>query len=54
MDYLYGKLNKLVEAQNYNFASSDGTVSVSSNSNGQKEVDLSVNTQYIVTLKQIK
>lgn len=52
MDYIYGSLNKLIELQKYKFTSSDDTISTSINSDNQ--VDLSVNTQQIVTLKQVQ
>lgn len=52
MDYLYGNLNKLVELQKYKFASSDGTVFT--NIDSSNNVDLSVNTQQLITLKQVQ
>ena len=51
MDYIYGKLNKLVEAQKYNFASSDSTVIISNLE--ANNIDLTVNTTQIITLKQV-
>ena len=50
MDYIYGKLNKLVEAQKYNINSSDKTLSIASAGNN---VDLNVNTSQLITLKQV-
>lgn len=52
MEYLYGSLNKLVEAQKYKFSSSDNTISTSVTD--KTNIDLTVNTQSLVTLKQVK
>ena len=52
MDYLYGNLNKLVEAQKYKFTSSDNTILTSITN--KNNVDLTVNTQNLVTLKRVK
>lgn len=52
MDYLYGDLNKLIELQKYKFTSSDGTILT--DINDSNVVDLTVNTQNLVTLKQVQ
>ena len=52
MEYLYGNLNKLIEAQKYKFTSSDNTVVASITDKNQ--VNLSVNTKKLITLKQVK
>ena len=52
MDYLYGNLNKLVELQKYKFTSSDNTILTLVND--ENYVDLSANTQQLVTLKLSK
>lgn len=49
--FLYGELNKEVEYLRYNFKSSDGSVSINQNN---YDVDFSVNTQTLVTLKRIQ
>lgn len=51
MDYLYGKLNKLVELQKYKFISSDNTILTNEDNN---TVDLSVNLSQLIMLKQVK
>lgn len=52
MEYLYGKLNRLVEAQKYKFTSNDGSIITLVDSNNN--VDLSINLDKLVQLKQIK
>lgn len=51
MEYLYGSLNKLVELQKYKFVSSDSTLSLDIDKNNT--VDISVNTQQLVTIKRL-
>lgn len=53
MEYLYGNLNKLVELQKYKFASSDGTILVST-TDSENSIDLKVNIDQLVTLKQVR
>lgn len=51
MNYLYGELNNLIEAQKYTFKSTDGILQISNN---DKNVDFTVNTSSLVTLKRIQ
>lgn len=51
MNYLYGELNNLIEAQKYVFKSTDGTLNIC---NDDKNVDFAVNTSSLVTLKRIQ
>lgn len=54
MDYLYGKLNKLVEAQKYKFTSSDDTILILNNNNdGINQIDLSFNSKKSIKLLQV-
>jgi hypothetical protein len=52
LDYLYGDLNKLIELQKYKFSSSNGTILTSIDS--ENNVDLILNSQRLVKLKQIR
>lgn len=49
--FLYGELNKEVEYLRYNFKSSDGSLKINQT---DYNVDFSVNTQTLVTLKRIQ
>ena len=49
--FLYGELNKEVEYLRYNFKSSDGSLKINQ---ADYNVDFSVNTQTLITLKRIQ
>lgn len=53
MEYLYGKLNDLIEQQKYKFTSSDGTINITNSKDNKFDFTVSEAARPLVTLKQV-